>query len=42
MKRVLTVAAMRKADGDTIAAGVPGRELMARAARGIFEAWPCC
>ena len=40
MKKVLTVAAMRRADADTIAAGTPGRELMARAARGIFDAWP--
>ena len=40
MKKVLTVAAMRQADADTIAAGTPGRELMARAARGIFESWP--
>ncbi len=40
MKKILTVAAMRQADADTIAAGVPGRELMARAARGIFDAWP--
>ena len=40
MKKVLTVAAMRKADADTIAAGTPGRELMARAARGIYDAWP--
>ena len=31
---------MRRADADTIAAGTPGRELMARAARGIFDAWP--
>ena len=40
MKKVLTVAAMRQADARTIAAGTPGRVLMARAARGIFEAWP--
>ena len=40
MKKVLTVEAMRRADADTIAAGTPGRELMARAARGIYEAWP--
>ena len=40
MKKVLTVAAMRQADADTIAAGTPGRVLMARAARGIFEAFP--
>ena len=31
---------MRQADADTIAAGTPGRELMARAAGGIFDAWP--
>ena len=31
---------MRRADADTIAAGTPGRELMARAARGIYAAWP--
>ncbi len=40
MRKVLTVAAMRQADADTIAAGTPGRVLMARAAKGIFEAWP--
>ena len=40
MKKVLTVAAMRQADADTIAAGTPGRVLMARAAKGIFEAYP--
>ena len=40
MKKVLTVAAMRQADADTIAAGTPGTVLMARAARGIFEAFP--
>ncbi|MBR4702516.1 MAG: NAD(P)H-hydrate dehydratase [Oscillospiraceae bacterium] len=40
MKKVLTVEAMRRADADTIAAGTPGRELMARAARGIYESWP--
>ena len=40
MKKVLTVAAMRQADADTIAAGTPGRVLMARAARGIFDSWP--
>ncbi len=40
MKKVLTVEAMRQADADTIAAGTPGRELMARAARGIYESWP--
>jgi len=31
---------MRRADADTIAAGTPGRELMLRAARGIFGAFP--
>ena len=40
MKKLLTVEAMRRADADTIAAGAPGRELMARAARGIYAAWP--
>ena len=39
MKTILTVEAMRQADADTIAAGTPGRELMARAAGGIFDAW---
>ena len=40
MKKVLSVAAMRQADADTIAAGTPGTVLMARAAKGIFDAWP--
>ena len=40
MKKVLAVAAMRQADADTIAAGTPGTVLMARAAKGIFDAWP--
>lgn len=40
MRKVLTVAAMRQADADTIAAGTPGRVLMARAAEGIFRAYP--
>lgn len=35
-----TVAMMRAADAATIAGGVPGRELMRRAARGIFESYP--
>ena len=34
---VLTVDNMRKSDAATIAAGTPGRELMMRAARGVFE-----
>lgn len=41
MKKILTVSAMRDADAATIAAGTPGRVLMARAAAGIFrsERW---
>ncbi len=35
-----TVAMMRAADAATIAGGIPGRELMRRAARGIFENYP--
>ena len=38
MKKILTVAAMRDADASTIAAGTPGRVLMARAAEGIVRA----
>lgn len=41
MQQVTDVRSMRKADARTIAGGVSGRELMGRAARGIFEscAW---
>ena len=38
MKRILDVAAMRRSDAETIAAGTPGRELMERAGDGIFRA----
>lgn len=34
---VLSVENMRKSDAATIAAGTPGRELMKRAARGVFD-----
>ena len=37
---VLTVEDMRRSDAACIEAGTPGRELMARAGRGIFEAFP--
>ncbi len=36
MTEILTVDNMRKSDGAAIAGGIPGRELMARAGRGIF------
>lgn len=35
---VVSVDTMRKSDANTIAGGVSGRELMGRAARGIYEA----
>ena len=38
MQQILTVRTMRESDAAAIAGGVPGRELMARAARAIFEA----
>ena len=38
MIRILSVENMRKSDARTIAGGVSGRELMARAGRGVFEA----
>ena len=38
MKEILTVQGMRKSDAAAIAAGTPGRELMRRAAEGIFRA----
>ena len=37
MKTILTVSAMRESDARTIAGGVPGRELMLRAGRAVFE-----
>ena len=40
MQTVLTVQSMRESDAAAIAAGTPGRELMARAARAVFEAVP--
>ncbi len=38
MKDILSVDNMRKSDAAAIDSGVPGRELMMRAARGVFEA----
>ena len=38
MIRILDTASMRESDAATIAAGTSGRELMARAGKGIFEA----
>ena len=37
MKEILSVQTMRDSDAAQIRAGVPGRELMLRAARGILE-----
>ena len=37
MIRVVSVENMRKSDAATIAAGTPGRELMLRAGRGVYE-----
>ena len=37
---VLTVEDMRRSDAACIAGGVPGTELMARAGRGVFDAYP--
>ena len=38
MIRVVSVDNMRKSDARTIAAGIPGRELMFRAGKGVFDA----
>ena len=38
MQTILTVQSMRESDARTIAGGIPGQELMGRAARAIFEA----
>ena len=38
MQTILTVQSMRESDARTVAGGTPGRELMARAAKAIFEA----
>ena len=38
MKTILTVQSMRESDARTIAGGIPGQELMGRAARAIFDA----
>ena len=38
MQTILSVQSMRESDARTIVGGVPGRELMGRAARAIFEA----
>ena len=37
MQTILTVQAMRESDAWTIAGGIPGRELMGRAAKAIFD-----
>lgn len=37
MKEILSVENMRKSDAATIAGGIPGRELMYRAGKGIFD-----
>ena len=37
VKEILSVENMRKSDAATIAGGIPGRELMYRAGRGIFD-----
>ena len=37
MEKVISVAEMREADARTIAEGTPGKVLMGRAARGIFD-----
>ena len=37
MIRVLSVENMRRSDARTIASGIPGRELMLRAGRGVFD-----
>ena len=38
MQTILTVQSMRESDARAIAGGIPGRELMGRAGRAIFEA----
>ena len=38
MQSILTVQSMRESDARAIAGGIPGQELMGRAARAIFEA----
>ena len=38
MKDVITVATMRESDAHTIALYVPSRELMYRAAMGVYQA----
>ncbi len=40
MKKVVDVAVMRESDAKTIESGMSGRELMWRAAKGIFESYP--
>ena len=40
MRQVITVETMRESDAHTIADYVPSRELMARAAQGVFQAVP--
>ena len=37
---ILSVEEMRKADQHTIAMGTPSRELMRRAAQGVFDSYP--
>lgn len=41
MQKVVSVAVMRQSDAETVRGGIPGRELMLRAGRGILEcrAW---
>lgn len=38
METVISVALMRESDAQTIAGGLPGRELMGRAAQGVYDA----
>lgn len=40
MQKVVDVKTMRESDAETIRLGTPGRELMWRAAKGVFENYP--
>lgn len=40
MQKVVDVKTMRESDAETIRLGTPGRELMWRAAKGVFESYP--
>ena len=40
MQRIVDVKTMRESDAKAIAGGVAGRELMLRAAKGVFESYP--